>query len=642
MTSISKLASKFESVTLAQKAQHATVAGASPDNCPLILPHDIVTHHLIPQLANPAVLLEPSDPVIQVQPSSEPLRTLAATSKRFRTLVSGQYKTYLQCQYPAIHSDILNQASVAGIALDKIDWFSRAIQAEKLCNRWFRRQFYVSVVPVTDPVDSQQQLQQQSRVSNRNNNNHHHHHNSNNVNGRRTPYSPRMDVFESLSGKETLALGQGTQLAVRVGEYAPWRVIIRKGMVPGADDIHNVHIYDEDNVIASRSIGFEVVRNVTGRDRDALRISQTNDLFESGVRNPTGGVTSSCLDPSVSANRPFVITTTSPSNDDHKLQIFTVSKQDSDVRVSKAPVFESVIPSKSWTSTFLTPTVIAAGHRTGLSLYELTQSYLSAPINIPQPDSIYDHDIAVHSLTRLSPPFSQAILASGWSDGITRLLDTRTNTFVASYMNPISNESAPVYALCHTSPLSNNLLAGSSMHHALEVHDLRYTGDMVTEFSPLRVDSGRGVSKADLVTDGCLLFFDSVKQNALDRRRNTRTSSKSVYSLGSAGAGSGKVYIGVENSVIEMDFRKRVQGRRWGMGLSTVEKVRKKAAEKEKGHMVPMYWFDREKQRRKQPEDVDGHWDNFSGRWWCGNGRETYRVRERNRANGMARTIVHA
>ncbi|KAF3912334.1 hypothetical protein AA313_de0205964 [Arthrobotrys entomopaga] len=617
MSNISKLASKFESVTLA-------AAAADRDNCPLAhLPYDLVTHHLIPQFAKPAALLEPIHPFVQVEPSSLPLRTLARTSKRFRTLVYGQYKTYLQTQYPAVYFDVLTQANLSNVPLDKINWFSRVIQAEKLCNRWLKRQFYISVVPVTDPVDSRHH-QSRSSTNHRSNNQHN--------NRRIPPYSPCIDVSESLNGTETLVLGQGPQLAVRVGEYTPWKVFNRKDMFAGADDIINVHVYDNDHVIASRSMGVELVRNVSG---DTLRMSHTNDLFASGVKNPTGGITSSCLDPSVYA-RSLAITATGPANDEHKLQIFTLAREGSNVNLARTVSCEAVIPSKSWTSTFLTPNTIATGHRTGVSLYELTQSGLSNAIDIPQPDSAYDYDLAVHSISRLAPPFSPTVFASGWSDGTIRLLDTRTNKYVATHVNPISNESAPIYSLCHTSPLSNNLLAGSSMHHAIEIHDLRYAGNMISEFSQLG-DTG-GVDKADLTTDGCLLFFTNVRPNAL-HRGNNRVYSNGVHSLASTGTGS-KVYIGIEDSVIQMDFRNRVQGRRWGMGLSAVEKVRKREAERESSHLAPMYWFDREKQRRGKLGDVEEHWEGFSGRWWCGNGKETYRVRERDRRSG--RTLARS
>ncbi|KAK6540514.1 hypothetical protein TWF694_009305 [Orbilia ellipsospora] len=615
MSDISKLASKLESVTLA-------AAATDRDNCPLAhLPYDLVTHHLIPQFANPATLLEPTHPFVQVEPSSLPLRTLARTSKRFRTLVYGQYKTYLQTQYPAVYFDVLNQATFSNVSLDKINWFARVVQAEKLCNRWLRRQFYISAVPVTDPVDPRHHAR--TSTSNR--------HNHNNHNNRRIPpYSPCIDISESLNGAETLVLGQGPQLAVRVGEYAPWKVFNRKDMVAGADDIINVHIIDKDHVIASRSMGVELVRNVSGRKGDTLRTSHTNDLFASGVRNPTGGVTSSCLDPSPLA-RSLAITATNPANDEHKLQIFTLSREDSHINLSKTASCEAVIPSKAWTSTFLTPNTVATGHRTGISLYGITQSGLSDAIDVRQPESAYDYDLAVHSLSRLAPPFSPSILASGWSDGIIRLFDTRANKYVATHVNPISNESAPIYSLCHTSPLSNNLLAGSSMHHAIEIHDLRYAGNMISEFSETITNPVNDIqNKADLTTDGCLLFFTNVRPIAL---RNNRVYSNGVHSLASTGTGS-KVYVGIENNVIQMDFRKRVQGRRWGMGLSAVEKVRKREAERESIHMAPMYWFDREKQRRSKPGDVEEHWEGFSGRWWCGNGKETYRVRERDRRSG--------
>ncbi|EPS40485.1 hypothetical protein H072_5663 [Dactylellina haptotyla CBS 200.50] len=641
MSSISQLTSKLQSTKLAGKSASAVNGTATLDESPFTnLPYDIVTHHLVPQFASPPVLLEPADPVLQVEPTSLPLRRLAATSRYFRSLVSGQYQTYVQHQYPGIHADTIRQAYLASTPLEKVNWFSRAIESEKLWSRWYRHQFYISLVPLTDAPDWRQQ-----GGSTQNNRNHNHRNPA-----RRVPYAPCLDVTQTLGGVETLVIGQGPQLAVRVGEYTPWKVISRKGTVAGVDDIHGVHIYDEDTIVSTRSSGIEVTRNVTGRDGDNLRISQAVDLCTSGVKNPTGGVTSSCLDPSISDTRSFAVTTTSAAGDDHKLEIFTLSQGESRVMVSKTAAFESALPSKSWVSTFLTSNTIAAGHRTGVSLYQLSQSSLSEAINFPQPSSDYDRDLAVHSLTRLDAPFTASVLASGWSDGITRLLDTRTNAYVATYANPVSNESSPIYSLCHKSPLSNILLAGASVHYAVEMHDLRYAGNMVGQFSPYMYTppaaTGGDVKKADMVSDGCLLFFDQIRprvrvsQPGQWGRVGGNTGSRAVYSLASAAAGSGKVYVGTENCLALMDFRQRVRGKRWGWGLSHAEKIMKKNAEKGAVYNVPMYWFDPEKQN-SGPE-AEGHANcphGGRGRWYCGNGKEAFKVHYRNRGSGATRAV---
>ncbi|KAF3230304.1 hypothetical protein TWF191_010190 [Orbilia oligospora] len=283
------------------------------------------------------------------------------------------------------------------------------------------------------------------------------------------------------------------------------------------------------------------------------------------------------------------------------------------------------------------PRIVTTGHRSGLTVHNLAPSEVSST-TIPQPLTSYSHALSVHSLTRLSssPAFSPSIFASGWSDGITRLFDIRANAYVAEYENPVSNEAVPVYSLLHTAPLGNILLSGSSLHHAVEVHDLRYCGNMVGYFSPYAFDPASlndGEKMRDIVSEGGLLFFDNVAGTRLPTaRRNgyTRNSGKgtsSIYSLCSPSPSSGKVYIGAENTVLQMDFRKRKVGREWGLGLSNVEKVRKKEMERGATFNVPMYWFD----PAKGVGDEEG---GVNGRWWCGSGKAAFKVKERGAVRG--------
>ncbi|KAF3915133.1 hypothetical protein ABW20_dc0102394 [Dactylellina cionopaga] len=604
--------------SLAEKSQSSSTA-----SCPLArLPYDIVTHELIPQFAVPAVLFESSNPIAQARPSSLPLRKLASTSKYFRSLVSGQYKTYLQHQYPGVYSDIIYQASIAGVNLDTINWSSRVLQAEKLCYRWERRQFFTS--PVTVDAGQAQPADTQRSSNNRRNNRN---------NSRPAEYSPCIDVSASLNGTETLVIGQGTQLAVRVGEYKPWKVVTRKHMASGTDDLLGVHIYDEDTIIASRSIGFELVRNVKGKDGENLKVSEITNLFQ--TRLPTDGVSSSCLDPTLSSARPFAITSTVA--DSHKLQIFSLTNQDAHFSLPKLPSLESSIPSKGWASTFLTSTTVAVGHRTGLSLYTLSQSSLSDPIDIPQPATSYTHDLSVQSLTRLAAPFSPSLLASGWSDGEIRILDTRTNTYVATYNNPVSNGTVPIYSLLHTAPLSNTLLAGSSTHYALEMHDLRYNKSMVAEFSSSIFGSlpvPPETKKQDLVSNGCLMFFPHEDNRPRDRHRHT---SSAIYCLASSGLGSGKLYMGQESAVLQVDLRERKKGKHWGQGLTAAEKVKKREGERNQGRSVQMFWFDPGKQQTDGVDEDETHHFHAGQQWYCGKGTEAFGVRQRGAMRGAAR-----
>ncbi|KAK6524403.1 hypothetical protein TWF281_011311 [Arthrobotrys megalospora] len=623
MSDILKLSSKLQSASLADTVE------PTHSDCPLsVLPIDILTHHLIPQFANPPIYLESSTPVLQSSPSSKSLLQLASTSKHFRSLVKNQYKTYLQHQYPAVYSHAIQ---TAGTNLDKVNWFSLVAHSEKLCHRWSLRQFYLSRVEAGDTYAARPHQHDS-----------HDHRNSRFNNRPLGSYSPCIDVSESLDGTETLAIGQGPIVSVRVGEYSPWREIKRKNMVAGADDILSVHIYNADTVIASRSSSVEIISNIsTTDDGKQPRISQATDLFPSGLKNPMGGISSSCLDPSTSSStRSFAITTSVTSTDTHSLQFFALNTTASTPSLPKQATLTSPLPSKPYTSTFLTSTTIATGHRTGVTLHNLAQSSLSDGIDLPQPETSYNHALGVHSLTRLSPSFSPSILASGWSDGITRLFDIRANTYVANFENPVSNEAVPIYSLCHTAPLGNILLAGTSMHHAVEMHDLRYSRNMVGFFSPYMfnpsLDLNEGEKLEDVVSDGCLMFFNSgltSRHSGPVRGGNRRAGwggSTAVYSLASASHSSGKVYIGVENNVLEMNFRKRKVGKSWGYGLSPAEKVRKKEAERGQVLNLPMYWFDPAK-RNMGEQFEEGRHGHGGGRWWCGNGKPAYKVRERGR-----------
>ncbi|RVD84857.1 uncharacterized protein DFL_003194 [Arthrobotrys flagrans] len=572
------------------------------------LPIDILTHHLIPQFASPPVHLS-QVPTPQAVPDSKPLRRLASTSKHFRSLIKSQYKTYVQHQYPTVYSHVLSHHSTN---LDNINWSSLALQSEKLCHRWNHRQFYISKLSTVEASPGRQHDQHpHSRKPSHS-------------------YSPYIDVSESIDGTETLVIGQGPAIAVRTGEYGVWKEIKRKGMVPGADDVLSVHIYNPDTIISTRSSSVEIISNVSGADDGKPpRIVEVTELFPSGPKNPTGGITSSCLNPSSSS---LAITASITSSDTHSLQFFNLNTTSPVPSFPKSTFFTTPLPSKPYTSTFLTNTIIATGHRSGITVHNLTPSSIS-DTTIPQPSTSYNHALSVHSLTRLSSSsaFSPSILASGWSDGITRLLDTRTNTYVAEYENPVSNEFVPIYSLLHTAPLGNILMAGSSLHHAVEVHDLRYTGNMVGYFSPFAFDpssSEQGEKMSDIVSSGSLLFFDSIAGTRFPTPRRpsgyTRSSGRgtsAIYALSSPSPSSGKVYIGAENTVIQMNFRKRNVGREWGLGLSNVEKVRKKEAERGAVFNIPMYWFD--------PAKGAGEERGNNGRWWCGGGKAAFKVKER-------------
>lgn len=179
------------------------------------------------------------------------------------------------------------------------------------------------------------------------------------------------------------------------------------------------------------------------------------------------------------------------------------------------------------------------------------------------------------------------------------------------------------------------------MHHAVEMHDLRYSSNMVGFFSPYMfnpaLDLDEGEKLDDVVSDGCLMFFNSGialrhPSNGPVRRDNRRAGwggSTAVYSLASASHSSGKVYVGVENNVFEMDFRKRKVGKSWGYGLSPAEKVRKKETERGQVLNLSMYWFDPAK--RNMGEQFEGGRHGHGGRWWCGSGKPAYKVKERSR-----------
>ncbi|KAK6511134.1 hypothetical protein TWF481_000056 [Arthrobotrys musiformis] len=594
MSDIPQLSSRLQSTSLAPATAPTGTNNLST------LPVDILTHDLTPQFANPPVYLSPA-PVLQSTPDSTPLRQLSSTSRHFRDLVRGQYKTYVQHQYPTVFNHAITASK--GGDINRINWFSLAVDSEKLSQRWNLRQFYISRVQTQDEATSP-----------KGNNNSHSLRPS-------AAYSPRLDVAEAIDGTETLVVGQGTSVAIRRGEYAPWQEVKRKGMTAGADDLLSVHIYNADTVISCRSSSVEIISS-KGDDGKA-KIVQTTELFPSGPKNPTGGITSSCL-----SSQSFAITTSVTSGDTNSLQFFTLDE--GTPSLPKSATLVTDLPSKPYTSAFLTKSTIATGHRAGISLHNLTSSAISTTTP-PQPSTIYSHALSVHSLTTIST-LSPSIFASGWSDGITRLFDTRSNEYVAEYENPISNEFVPVFSLLHTSPLGNILMAGSSLHHAVEIHDLRYPGNMVGYFSPYMFNPLEGEMR-DIVSEGCLLFFDNVVgtpfQPLQRRGRFSGRGSSAIYSLSSPGPASGKVYIGEENTVIQVDFRKRKVGGEWGRGLTGAEKVRKKEAERGAGGgHVPMYWFDPARGKGDGGEENGPH-GGVNGRWWCGGGKAAVKVKER-------------
>ncbi|KAK6338125.1 hypothetical protein TWF696_001596 [Orbilia brochopaga] len=547
------------------------------------LPRDIITHHLIPPFAEPAVLLLPESapPAPQITPSAAPLHALAATSRHLRTLIAAEYSTYCQHQYPSVYAHIRAQASASATPLAAIDWRSKIRQAETLCRRWAKLQMHISFALTGD------------RTAWRNRN----------EATRGSPYAPAIDIHDGLTG-ETLAVGQGTQLAVR-NARGDWRTVTRERMVYGMDDYLKVHLLDADTVVASRSRGVEVV---TSGDDGKLRVSHTQELRPPGAWNATGGVTSSALD---AGSRSLAVTYS--MGDDHKLQLFSIRSDDSNSDTTLSLTATSAIPSKPWTSAFLSPTIVATGHRAGLTLHTSTPSGVIHASEIHQPStSYYRHNLSVHSITPLSAPFSPSLLATGWSDGAVRILDTRTPSYVATYTDAVCCEDVPVYSLLHTAPLANVLLASSSQHHKLMLHDLRYASHVENIFPVSAVmwegmqspqsqhDVGGASAKTEVESNGCVMFLDEVAARAVGmdgnarsyRRGRGRSSSSAIYSLAGTAGGS-RVYAGVEDGVISMDL---------GSG------ERDDAVRQARGgeFFAPVYYF----------RVGDGR------PWWCGGGVE--------------------
>ncbi|KAJ6258808.1 hypothetical protein Dda_6862 [Drechslerella dactyloides] len=484
------------------------------------LPRDIVTHHLIPQFTAPAVLLLPDTAprTAQSVPSAGPLLALSQTSRHLRALVAAEYSTYCQHQYPALYARTIQAAAATATALSSIDWRGKILQAERLCNRWSKLQVCISLAATGDAAGPD-------------------------VRRRRSPYAAAVDVHEALDGRETLVVGRGTSLAVRTD--GTWRSVTREGMAYGADDYVAVHALDEDTVVASRSLGVELVTGV--RDGEELRVAAAEDLFAPSMRNPTSIVTSSCLDV---ASRSLAVTCSSSSIDKHELQLFSVRPTDAE-KTTFAPTVTSSIPSKPWCSTFLSPTTVATGHRTGLTLHTTTPAGSAHAVELPQPETSYVHDLSVNSVTPLSPPFSPCLLATGWSDGCVRLVDTRTRGYTATFTETVTCEAVPVYSLLHTSPLSNALLAASSQNHKLMLYDLRYAD---ADAAIAAHSTGGTITCATgTMPQSVVLFFDKVAASVGGRGRGRRQFSSAMYAL-AAPPSSARVYIGAEDAVVSMDF----------------------------------------------------------------------------------------
>lgn len=194
-----------------------------------------------------------------------------------------------------------------------------------------------------------------------------------------------------------------------------------------------------------------------------------------------------------------------------------------------------------------------------IHIYEVTSAGLSKdPIRAVDHLYIEDEKTSVYALQALASSAGARygageIFLSGASDGIVRLHDLRSpDSFVASFID--STDHGTIYSLQTIG--QNQFVAGGARHSMLKFFDLRAASARPLGRTNIDQADEHPTYRAPRKDSGWNLYLNPRNESQRGARwqQPLRETTSPIYSLSSPSPNSASLIVGVENSIVELDF----------------------------------------------------------------------------------------
>ncbi|GAM87865.1 hypothetical protein ANO11243_058930 [Dothideomycetidae sp. 11243] len=383
-------------------------------------------------------------------------------------------------------------------------------------------------------------------------------------------------------GREVLAVGAGAEILLRTCEVDErsgrrgWTTYRPFGAVEGRDDVTAVQVLGQEDDVEQVIVG-----TAAGR-LDVLNLRTDGDwtvpyeIVHSSLNTERRAVRDLALSPARTHHRDQHDTLISAVLGQDTLALYDLkaAQQGSDLRIpplSSIDLSDRSTPhSQVWRTKWLSNTAVGAtlsSAREPIRVYTLRPTGLSEQpiskiaIHPSQPRTVYPLE-PLHAT-------NGCVFASGGYDGVVRLHDVRCSGRRAQYAARDMAEYGPVYSLL--SRPGHHLLAGAAQFDLLSVLDLRTKGFLRIplaevenrdhETTVINIPADAEVEEVvglGAAPDGRYDYRAakgySVRQSSYNLYLRDRTSrfEGPVYSLSSPSAYSPFVYVGIENSVVQI------------------------------------------------------------------------------------------
>lgn len=473
---------------------------------------------------------------------------LARTNHKIHAIISADdyacFRTFVQRAFPSIKTPPYWRAAARALTSRSRAWDRRAFIATEC-------------YPGPDNVDLPQDFNPSHTVG----------------------YHPVIDSYEIWPGdtwpsrKEVLAWGAAGRLRMRVirDGVAMWSSFRTPEDHRQELDILDVRLLlphqhenpDGESIVLRRANG-EVIKVETSSKPDVFTLKSRYMV------QPTGFT---CMDISKSVEP--LIATCHPDS----IHLYPAHSSEQNVRPTYSlPVHEKhSVRQRKRCVKFLSDKTLAVGiqflqgrDRAPINVYDISPTGLSAtPLAEAMSFSESSHPLfGRHSANTIvslddfgtSSRRPGQIFLSGWTDGITRLFDTRVpRSPVAEYIDYV--DDGQILSLL---PIGHErFLAGSHQNGCLKSFDLRMPGRVYSYLNVRRSNARPSQKNASSIFRRDFNIFVTPTVNYGERlwqplpRRPGRRSNRyrgSVYSLSSPSPSSTTVYAGIENHVMQLDF----------------------------------------------------------------------------------------
>ena len=473
--------------------------------------------------------------IVHFLPTASSIANLALTSHKLHTTISADdntvWRSFVRTRFPTINS--------------QGPWRTAAIQLTGRSRAWDRRGLIAR--ECWSPVDETRGAPGNSTAQ-------------------KFGYVPAIDSYENENRQQVLAWGAAGRIMIRTSDNASlsWNVLKFQDDHLALNDILDLRILRPDQ---RRSEGQETVILRRANGEIATISTSGPQSCRTDARYVLNGTTVDCMD--VSDARHPVLATCNPE----AIHLYPVHSGNRRVNATDAVKLEQDfgLQHRIRCARFLSEGSIAVGiqfkegrERAPIMIFDLNAERpqsgsltASTMINCSNSTMKGRHSAnVIRPLGKIAGNDGQLFL-SGWTDGITRLCDTRSPEGIVSTYHDVVDDGQILSIL----PVGHErFLAGSHQNAVLKTFDMRMpkatSYSYLANYTPA-TDSRREVN-----------IFLSVKlpqrrqlwqplPNQSEANRTNRHLSRyrgSVYSLSAPTANSSTVFAGIENHVLQLDF----------------------------------------------------------------------------------------